>query len=277
MAQTHFYPCNETPESLCITCNEGLTAKDGTPGTDGTDGSKSTAATVGEVANNPDPPFICSVYCDDVCNNECEDSQVYCNINHQMIKDHGDVGSYPGKTVTTEDVIAHVWTKNYWNSLINKINNAETVGKEAPHVSPDNITSVTAAIGYPAVYTKGLYNQVREKLTNFEEASYDPVEVDQLITVSVANAIGTAFNSAKFSWSVCDVCNALGSQSIQECLCNCPTCAVCSTCPSCPICSTCPSCACNCSCSSCSCNCSSCSCPSCSTCAACPSPGSTIT
>ena len=186
-----------------------------------------------------------------------------------MIKDHGDVGSYPGKTVTTEDVIAHVWTKNYWNSLINKINNAETVGKEAKHGSAG---SVTAAIGYPAVYTKGLYNQVQKKLTNFGEASYNAVEVDQLITVSVANAIGTAFNNAKFSWSVCDVCNASGSQSVQECLCNCPTCSVCSTCPSCPTCSTCPSCACSCSCSSCSCNCSSCS--SCSTCPSCSTPAS---
>lgn len=263
MAQTHFYPCNETPESLCITCNAGLTAKDGSYGTNGTNGGKYTDPTTGKVANNPDPPLQCSTYCNINCNNECESSQRYCDIGYQSIVKHGDVGSYPGTTIQKDDFIHEKWSASYWNSLIDKIEMAESVGKKVSHGSAG---SVTAGIGYPYFQTADLYNQVNTKLTNFRDASYSKVQVDQLITATVANAIQTAYTNAKFNASVCDVCNATGSQSVQECLCNCPTCSVCSSCPSCPTCSSCPSCACSCACSSCSCNCSSCSC-NCSSCA----------
>ena len=31
--QSHFYPCNETSDSMCTKCNSGLTSPDGTNGT----------------------------------------------------------------------------------------------------------------------------------------------------------------------------------------------------------------------------------------------------
>ena len=260
--QSHFYPCDETKESLCITCNEGLISEYGPSGTAGTNGGKYTNPTSGKEPTGQIPPLVCSDWCDAECNNECEENQAYCYVEHQMIKDHGDVGAYNGSTIQAEDFIHEKWTVGYWNTLIEKINTAETVGREATHGSAG---SVTAPIKNDAAYTASLYNQVNTKLCNFN-VEYNQVKAEDLITATIANAIGTAYNAATFSYSVCDVCNATGSQSLQECSCNCPTCSSCPTCPTCPTCSTCPSCSCSCSCSSCSCNCGSCSCncPSCS-------------
>ena len=265
--QSHFYPCDETKDTLCTTCNAGLTSEQGPNGTNGTNGGKYTSPSSGESPTGQIPPLVCSDWCDAECNNECEENQAYCYVEHQSIKDHGDVGAYNGSTILAGDFIHEKWSATYWNTLIDKINMAETVGKLGQHGSAG---TVTAPIGNDSFYTASLYNQVNTKLCNFN-VSYNKVNAEDLITATIANAIGTAYNDATFSYSACDVCNATGSQSLQECSCNCPTCSSCPTCPTCPTCSTCPSCSCNCSCSSCSCNCSSCSCPSCSTPATTPS------
>ena len=97
------------------------------------------------------------------------------------------------------------------NSLINKLEHAEIVGKEVNHGSAGSVDS--SLIGSKKPYTADLYNQVNTKLTNFNNANYSKVAVDQLITASIANAIQSAYNSANFSSSVCDVCNSDGSQS----------------------------------------------------------------
>lgn len=245
MAQSNYYPCNETKDSLCQKCNAGLTSSQGTNGTNGP------SATRGK-----DNSYKCEAYCNASCNIKyCESSQAYCSISHQYIKDHGDVGTYPGKTVKAEDFIHSHWTVDYWNSLINKLKTAETVGKlSSQGTGPD----VTAAISIGSAYTAALYNQVRDKINHFN-AEYSKVNVDDLIKASTANAIGTAYNKATFGSSVCDVCNSTSAQAKKECSCNCPKCSSCPTCATCPSCScNCASCSCNCS--SCSCNCSSCSC-----------------
>lgn len=94
----------------------------------------------------------------------------------QFIKDHADVGSYPGTTVAVDDFIHEKWSADFWNSLIDKIETAEGVGRLSQQSSSG--TSVTAGIGYPHSQTASLYNQVRSKLTHFEGASYDQVAVD---------------------------------------------------------------------------------------------------
>lgn len=245
-SQSNYYPCNETKDSLCIKCNAGLTSPDGTSGTNGP------GATEGE-----DKSFKCEAYCNSACNiNYCETSQAYCSISHELITSHGDVGSYPGSTtIKADDLINDHWTKDYWNSLIDKLKMAEIVGKYKSHGSAG---SVTALIGNENFHTASLYNQVNTKLCNFN-TKYNQVNVDDLITATIANAIGTAYNSAKFNASVCDVCNSTSAQAKKECICNCPKCS------SCPTCATCPSCSCNCASCSCS-NCQGCSCSNCQGC-----------
>ena len=249
MAQTNFYPCDETATSLCQKCNAGLTSPQGT---NGTNGSKSSTAATGK--NNS---YNCEAYCNTSCNTKhCQTSQAYCDIGHELIKNHGDVGSYDWDTINSNDIILNKWTSNYWNSLIGKIESAETVGKKQSHGSAGTIS---ACIGNKEAVSAALYNQVNKKLCNFN-VSYNEVNIDDLITKTIANAIKTAYNAATFGPTVCDVCNSTSSQAKKECICNCPTCS------SCPTCSTCPSCSCNCSC-----NCSSCSCGcTCSGCNSCP-------
>ena len=251
--QKHFYPCQQEPEDLCIICDAGLISEDGPDGTDGSNGSKGSPATSGSPPEGTYPPYVCADWCDAECNNLCEENQAYCYIEHQYIKDHGDVGGYNGSTsITSEDYIHKVWTADYWNTLINKLEVAGKVGFKGPMGSGP---AVTANIGYPHFQTASLYNQVEAKLSHFN-ASYDKVSVNDLITATLANAIGFAYNVATFSYSVCDVCDATGSQSLQQCSCNCPTCSACPECSACPSCTTCPSCSCYCAgcygCTSCS-------------------------
>lgn len=147
-----------------------------------------------------------------------------------------------------DDIIYQKWTADYWNSLIKKINTAENVGRI---VSQGSGGSISAAIGNQAPYTADLYNQVRDKICHFN-TSYSKVNKEDLITAAVANAIGTAYNSAKFNSSVCDVCNS--DQTMRGgCGCNCSCACSCSCGCSCPC--SCP-CPCNCGCSN------PCSCPS---------------
>ena len=236
--QSNFYPCNETKESLCNKCNAGLTSPQGLNG-------KNNSSVKGQ-----DNSYSCEAYCNSSCNLKyCETTQACCSIEHELITSHGDVSNYPGSTtIKVDDLIKDHWTTTYWNSLINKLNMAEIVGKTKSHGSAG---SVTAPIGGENLYTASLYNQVNTKLCNFN-IEYNQVNVDDLITASIANAIGTAYNKATFGSSVCDVCNSTSAQAKKECVCNCPKCSSCPTCP------TCPSCSCSCACS----NCQGCSCSS---------------
>lgn len=233
--QSHFYPCNETSESMCTKCNSGLTSS---VGTDGSNCSRKNTGSKGA-----DNSIECSAYCNSNCNSKCESNQAYCYVNHEFIKDHEDVGAYPGELVAKNDFIHIKWSLSFWNNLIEKLNTAEIVGKNVPQGGEIN---VSATLGDPI--TAKFYNDIEAKIANFN-SSYDTVSENQIITDSIANAIKTAYESATFNASVCDVCNASGSQSKQVCNCNCPTCS------SCPSCSACPSCSC-----SCSCNCSGCNC-----------------
>lgn len=200
----------------------------------------------------------CSVYCDSGCNVVCNSScQAICNVHGQFIKDHKDVGAFPGSEIKVDDFIHEKWNTTFWNSLIDNLNTAETVGEVSKQVAVNDREVVTAPIGNKAPYTANLYNQVRAKIKQFNNIpdSYKDVNVDDLITATVANAIRTAYNSAKFSSTVCDICNS-GTQHYEgsSCTCNC-------------------SCTCSCSCS-CGCDCSGCSCSGCSCSCSSPAPTS---
>ena len=116
--QSHFYPCDETKDTLCTTCNAGLTSEQGPNGTNGTNGGKYTSPSSGESPTGQIPPLVCSDWCDAECNNECEENQAYCYVEHQSIKDHGDVGAYNGSTILAGDFIHEKWSATYWNTLI---------------------------------------------------------------------------------------------------------------------------------------------------------------
>lgn len=228
-----YYPSCQAQAEYCELCN---TAQD--PGS---------ACTSTSSSNSSENKSACSVYCDSGCNSECDEAQTICVVHSQYIKDHADVGAYNGSTVTAEDFIHEKWTADYWNTLIQKINTAEGIGKNSSHGSAG---SVSAAIGNNALYTQSLYNQVNTKLCNFN-TSYNQVNVDDLITVSIANAIGTAYNAATFNSSVCDMCDS--DQTMRGgCGCNCSCSCSCNCGCSCP-------CSCNCGCN-CSCDCGP-SCP----------------
>lgn len=138
-SQTHYYPCNETKSSLCTTCNAGLTSKQGTDGTSGTDGNSYSSPRSGTKGKSN--KLLCSAFCNASCNSRyCQSSQAYCNISHQYIKNHGDVGSFPipkvcggtsGETNPANyTIIREAWTSSNWNSLIDKLETAEIVGKQ---------------------------------------------------------------------------------------------------------------------------------------------------
>lgn len=133
---------------------------------------------------------------------------------------------------------------------------AEIVGKNSSQGEGTEVNPKPVSNG---VITANMYNQVEEKIARFN-SSYDKVEKEQIISATIANAVKTAYEAATFNASVCDVCNASGSQSKKTCSCNCPSCSSCPSCSMCPSCSC--SCSCNCtSCPSCSCSCGSpCSC-----------------
>ena len=230
MAITTYYPPRCGQNEYCKFCNTAQTTED-----------SCTSKTSDNSASTKKP--VCSTYCDaTVCNSTCDLAQTVCKfISGQYIKNHEDVGSYNGMTVTSgQHYIHEVWTADYWDTLISKINTAEKVGYESKQGSGGSVTP--GLIGYPNPYTAQLYNDVQKKLTNFNGASYSAVDKDQLITAAVANAIGTAYNNAKFGSSVCDMCNADQSMHMG-CGCNCNCMCSCN-------------CGCNCPCTS-PCTCSS--------------------
>lgn len=150
------------------------------------------------------------------------------------------MGAYPGLEVKQGWFIHENWTVDFWKQLIDKLDIAETVGKTKSQGSAKEVSYPIE--DNPITYT--FYNDIREKLCNFN-VNYNEVKQNDLITAAVANAIQTAYNTAKFDSNICDVCNS-GDQSIHPaCKCNCNCSCSCSC-----------SCGCGCQCQ-CQCQCQS--------------------
>lgn len=199
----------------------------------------------------------CSAYCNTGCNSSCNRAQTYCNLGYQLIT--SIVGNFPIKEVcgasnetcgySQYDIIGETWTATNWNSIISKIATAERAGTygRGNYNAPTPTRASSTQSDENNIITAEKYNQIVKKINQFN-SSLSTVNVDNVITATRANALRTGFNNAKFSSSLCDVCN-VGSENVGgACGCNC-SCA----------------CACNCGCS-CPCNCSctcgpSCSCP----------------
>lgn len=213
-----------------------------------------TAQDPGSCADGVDNASPCAAYCDgNACNTSCLTSQSYCGTNRQYIKNHKDVGAYPGSTVAANTLIRDAWTTTYWNSLIDKLTTAAEVGV---HMKSNG----TAPTGYTSIasnepFTAALYNSIAISLNSFNTNVPLVTKDSTVISAAIANALQTAYNNATFSTSTCDVCN-VGNESVSgTCGCNC-------------------SCSCSCPCD-CDCDCD-CDCPcSCSHPCTCPNTPST--
>jgi hypothetical protein len=228
-----YYPCQKSQASnFCNLCN--------------TVQSYSSSCTSSSSSNSSDNAHSCDDYCDSGCNSKCNTAQTICNTHSQYIKDHADIGAYPGKQVYDNDYMPNHWNQSFWNSLIDKLNTAEKIGTESAQGAVEG-TNVTFSLDKPITAT--FYNTIQKKFSGFG-VTYAQVKVDQLITTSVANAIKTAYENAKFKDTVCDTCNT--DQSIHAgCNCNCSCSCSCNCGCSCPCECSCPcDCDCGCSCSS---------------------------
>lgn len=240
-AQANCYPSqglvtqNHTQKPVCTNCNAANPFV-------GTDCCTSTAGT-----NSTTNPAACSSYCNSVCNTVCNTVQAYCSIGVQYIRSHGDVGAHPAISCTAKDeFIFRNWTATYWNSLIDKIDTAEQVGKTVKQgagttatraaADPQNVTHVANSL-----VTAQKYNQQAQKISRFN-VTVAQVNKDDVIRGAQAKALVDQYNNARFNTNVCDVCNASG-QTNPTCNCDCPCACSCS-------------CGCACTCSGCSCNCS---------------------
>ena len=175
-----------------------------------------------------------------VCDYSC---QTICEVGYQLIKSHPNVGDFPWKEVKPKiDFIKDVITAVNWNSLIKKLEEAEKVGEKSSQGSKGSATQVQSN----GVFYANNYNEIQQKLSGFEDAAFDPVVKNDLITAARINAIRNAYLNAKFKNSVCDVCNSGENSCSCNCACSCD-CACDCPCP----------CSCDCSCDcNCSCNCS---------------------
>ena len=111
-----YYPSCLNQDEYCELCNLVQLTPDGC-----------TDSTVANSASTTKPE--CSTFCNTECNSECDQPQTVCEIMGQFIKDHADVGAYNGSTIKKEDLIHEKWTADYWNTLIGKLNTAESVGR----------------------------------------------------------------------------------------------------------------------------------------------------
>ena len=241
-----YYPCDETKSSLCTSCNTTQTV--------------SSCCTSTSSSNSSTQAEGCSSHCNTGCNSKCNVCQTLCENNVEYIKQHADVGGYPGVQVSQGWFIHENWTANFWKQLIDALDTAESVGKTKSQGSAKEVSDPVVG----NAITASFYNDIRDKLCNFH-VSYDKVQKDDIITAARANAIMTAYNNAKFDSNICDVCNS-GDQSMHPscaCNCNCSCSCSCNCGCSCPCECACP-CYCDCPCGcGCSCSCSSpCSCAS---------------
>ena len=240
---TKYYPSNN-PNTECFKCNTGQNMGNGTNGTNG-------STSHGRKGSCNAAQTNCSLYCNVAANNNCDSlAQTFCNLNVQYIKNHANVGAYPIDEIQKDDIIYKKWTASKWNSLINKLNTAGSLGATR---SQGGAGPSINTISDEDIITAKLYNDVEAKMAKFN-TSYKTVTGGSngtVITATIANAMRNAYNEATFNSSVCDICNTTARQTPGSCSCNCPTCSTC------PTCTTCPSCSCNCNCT---CNCNWCPC-----------------
>ena len=234
-----YYPCAQSASAFCTNCN--------------TVQNPPSSCTSSSSQNSSSNASSCSAYCNVGCNSSCNTAQTVCQVHSQYIKNHADVGGYPGSSVAYDSFIYSQWNTSFWSSLITNLEAAENVGR----LSSQGSSIYVARPATEQVITADFYNNMRTKLTNFN-VNYAAVAKDDLITATTANAIQSAYNNATFDSTVCDACNS--NQTVRAgCGCNCSCSCSCNCGCSCP----CPcNCGCNCSCScncgcNCSCNCSS--------------------
>lgn len=115
----------------------------------------------------------CATYCDSSPNTVCTVKQSYCNIGREKINTHSDVGAHPAIACTKKDeFIFRNWTAKYWNSLIDKLDTAEVVGRVSEHGSildPAHVTADPQNYPHPAgsLVTAAKYNEIVKMLNNF--------------------------------------------------------------------------------------------------------------
>ena len=186
------------------------------------------------------------------CNTICVQIQAYCNINHENINNHADVGKYNATCEVKDEFIFRNWRSAWWNDLQDDLLTADIVGKTKNQGAGFSMTPTApdpenAPHPLNSLVTAAKYNEIVAGINAFN-TSINSVKTGDVIRAAHAIAFHTGFDAAKFDTDVCDVCNA-AVESHFNCTCNC-TCSCSCSC-------TC-SCGCGCSCS-CSCGCS-CSC-----------------
>lgn len=195
----------------------------------------------------------CSAYCITDPNTVCKVSQAYCNIGHEKITSHSDVGAHPGiGCVAKDEFIFRNWTATYWNSLIDKLDTAEHMGytqNQGPTAQGTHVTADPTNYPHPqgSLVTAKQYNFIANKLNRFnvnvgtvQGSAEVGCENATVIRGAHAAALKNQYNNATFNPNVCDQCNT-SSQTNPTCNCNCSC-----------------SCSCNCGCScGCSCPCAS--------------------
>lgn len=85
-------------------------------------------------------------------------AQTVCRVHSQYIKDHADVGGYPGSSVAYDSFIYSQW--NTWNSLI-------TVRRLQKMLRATSQGSMSSTSVVRASYYGGFMHNMRTKLTNF--------------------------------------------------------------------------------------------------------------
>ena len=178
------------------------------------------------------------------CNTKCTSCQAYCQLGIQLIQNHGTVSDYvdPGCMVKDEFIFRN-WTADYWNTLQDMLLTADKMGESSPHaggVSFPNGRAVPDPENAPhpqgSLVTAAKYNDVAAALGIFSSNIDTVVKDDDVIRGAHALAISSAYKSAKFKTTVCDICNGGGYQH-AACSCNSACNCYCS-------------CSCGCSCSS---------------------------
>ena len=155
-----------------------------------------------------------SIYCG-TCNVDCNTSQAYCDIGHESITSHGNVGSFSGFGANVNDLIHANWTVAKWNELHDLYLTANNMGLKSPQGASLSFSTVSNG----NLYTSKLYNEFSTAASAFG-SSTPSVNPEDLITVGRSKALETGFANGKFNSSVCDICNA-GTQHNCGYNCNC--------------------------------------------------------
>ena len=95
-----------------------------------------------------------SIYCG-TCNVDCNTSQAYCDIGHESITSHGNVGSFSGFGANVNDLIHEKWTVAKWNELQDLYLTANNMGLKSPQGASLSFSTVSNG----NLYTSKLYNE----------------------------------------------------------------------------------------------------------------------